>query len=88
MIIKNLETNRIAGKQTLLFDPNTQKYYTVTTVSSEVVNKTFILRCDENGKPKDTNELFVLMPGNHKYVVESLTSQMITAQDFNFKGIL
>lgn len=84
MTILTEDTGRIAGLQTLVFDKKTNQYFTVNSVSYPIVNKTFILKCDENGNSKDWNEVFVIMPSNHKKIVNMLADGTLTANDFNF----
>lgn len=64
------ETKKIIGKQTLVRDEN-GKYFLISSVDDVgLVSKTFILKCDHNGKVRDFNEIFTSIPANHYSVLK------------------
>ncbi len=82
MNIVKKETHRIAGQQTIIELDG--KFFLVSSVKNSVVDKTFILKCDENGKVKDYNEVYTISPSNHSNTLDALESEMLTTNNFNF----
>lgn len=84
MEVKVWETDTSAGNQTIVYDPVSKNYFLVTSISVKgVMNKTFVVVCNENGAVKDWNEVFTIVPSNHDKVVKMLQSKTLTANDFN-----
>ena len=75
------ETKRVDGNQTVVaLQTGT---YLVTSIKNSVFNKTYILKCDSNGKVLDWNEVYMTMPANHKKTLEALNNETLTEKDFN-----
>ena len=82
MIIVVKETKRIAGKQSLVREGT--DFFLVSSVSNPVVDKTFIVKCDENYKVKDWNEVYTVIPSNHERILDALETGVLTVKEFNF----
>jgi len=82
MIIVVKETKRIAGKQSLVQEGT--NFFLVSSVSNPAVDKTFIVKCDENGKVKDWNEVYTLSPSDHERTLNELETGVLSIKDFNF----
>ena len=78
------ETGLISGRQTIVYDPATDKHFSVNSVSHKIANKTFILSCNKNGKVTDWNEVFCVVPSNHDVIIEMLITGALTTANFNF----
>lgn len=82
MIILVKETKRIAGKQSLVQEG--KDFFLVSSVSNPAVDKTFIVKCDKNGKVKDWNEVYTLSPSDHERTLNELETGVLSVKDFNF----
>lgn len=82
MIIVIQETKKISGKQSLVQEGT--DYFLVSSVSNPAVDKTFIVKCNENGKVKDWNEVYTVSPSNHERTLDALETGVIGVDDFNF----
>ena len=82
MIIVVKETKRIAGKQSLVQEGT--DFFLVSSVSNPAVDKTFIVKCNENGVVKDWNEVYTVSPSNHERTLDALETGVLSVKDFNF----
>jgi hypothetical protein len=82
MIIVVQETKRISGKQSIVKEGD--QHFLVSSVTNPVVDKTYILKCNENGVVKDWNEVYTVSPANHELTLDALESGVIGVENFNF----
>lgn len=82
MLVVKKETGRIAGRQSIVEDKG--QHYLVGSISNSAVNKTYIVKCNSEGKVRDWNEVYTVSPANHEGILEALENGMITKKDFNF----
>lgn len=82
MVVVKKETGKIAGRQSIVQDND--KFYLVGSVQNDAVNKTYIVKCNENGKVRDWNEVYTKTPADHDGTIDALENGIITDEDFNF----
>lgn len=84
MVITVNETGATTGHQSIVFDKANDAYYLVTSIENPIVSKTYIVKCDKNGAVKDWDEVYTLVPANHKGVLDSLENDVLGPKDFIF----
>jgi len=82
MIVEVKETKRISGQQSIVKEG--AYYFAVCSVKNPAVDKTFIVKCDKNGKIKDWNEVYTVTPSNHEQTLEALENGILSIADFSF----
>jgi hypothetical protein len=78
------ETGRGRGRQTVVFDPSTKKYFLVSSVNNDFANETYIFQCDVNGVVSNWSEVWDARPNDHDGVVSRLLNGEMTSLDFYF----
>jgi hypothetical protein len=84
MVIIEKETGLTSGTQTHVQDKETRQHFLVTSIVNPVINKTFIVKCNPNNAVSDWNEVYCCIPANHYFVVDALTTGVLTTKNFNF----
>lgn len=80
------DTGTSIGIQSIVYDPSIQQHFLVTSVDTEYVSKTYIVKSRKNGAVDVWDSVYVQAPANHKEVLTKLTNGELTVKDFNFIG--
>jgi hypothetical protein len=73
------------GKKTIMFDPDINRYFLVSTINYEkyhgpvtkIYNETAVFDCSEDGKIANYEERYMLIPANHDKVVNLLLNKKL-----------